>query len=285
MPNKHVGQQEGQDIRYFMPEIVASKRKFEQLAADKIFVAKTREIEATQLKKVSGEIRDYAEKLILFSEIIAPARIEKVQITLGRSDSIARYFTFQFANRPRIKMADLENGAFYGSGVYAIYYMGNFEPAYEKLKGTETPIYVGKADPKDPYAETAYAQGMSLHTRLKEHLKSLNKANLDISAFEFRYATIQSGLQASVEEYLIRLFLPIWNKEIKICFGLGKHGDSAKTRTNKRSPWDTMHPGREWAKDTLEDQNSRYIVEEKIREHLKQNPPFKNKAELLSHLA
>ncbi|NEK66135.1 MAG: Eco29kI family restriction endonuclease, partial [Xanthomonas perforans] len=41
----------------------------------------------------------------------------------------------------------------YGSGVYAIYYHGD-HPAYAAVSGTETPIYVGKADPKSADART-----------------------------------------------------------------------------------------------------------------------------------
>ena len=32
-----------------------------------------------------------------------------------------------------------------------------------------------------------------------------------------------------------------------MCDGFGKHGDSYSTRPNRRSAWDTLHPGRPWA--------------------------------------
>lgn len=284
MPRKAADNNPGDVILKFISDVNSASAKLQELVETKDLQQKILGLNPGQLKKGSEDIRHYAENLLHFCEALSPAKLEKVQITLGRSDSIARYFTFLFANRPRMEISKLDANPFYGSGVYAIYYTGNFEPAYEKLRGTETPIYVGKADPKDPYAESTFTQGMALHSRLREHLKSLNSAALNPAAFEYRYATIQSGLQASVEEYLIRLFSPIWNKEVKICFGIGKHGDSAKTRGNKRSPWDTMHPGREWAKHTIEDQNSRYIVEQKIAAHLKAIPPFRNKEELLSRL-
>ena len=51
---------------------------------------------------------------------------------------------------------------FFGSGVYAIYYHGDSEKAYLPLSRTETPIYAGKADPKDPHAETVEAQGLAI---------------------------------------------------------------------------------------------------------------------------
>jgi hypothetical protein len=36
----------------------------------------------------------------------------------------------------------------------------------------------------------------------------------------------------------------IWNRQTKPVPGFGKHGDSAETRSNSRSPWDTIRPGR-----------------------------------------
>ena len=54
-------------------------------------------------------------------------------------------------------------------------------------------------------------------------------------------------MQNGAENYLIDLFKPIWNSEIGICYGFGKHGDDPGTRKNLRSPWDSLHPGRDWA--------------------------------------
>jgi hypothetical protein len=52
---------------------------------------------------------------------------------------------------------------------------------------------------------------------------------------------------ALVARHLIGLFRPLWNNETRILFGIGKHGDSSETRANNKSPWDTLHPGRQWA--------------------------------------
>jgi len=46
---------------------------------------------------------------------------------------------------------------------------------------------------------------------------------------------------------LIDLFKPIWNSEVGICCGFGKHGDDPGTRANLRSPWDMLYPGCDWA--------------------------------------
>lgn len=164
---------------------------------------------------------------------------------------------------------------FYGAGVYAIYYRGDFAP-YAALKDRDHPIYVGKADPDNPAAKDAVSQGTKLSARLNEHARSIRKAvtTLDINDFECRFLIVQTGFQKSAEDYLINFFKPIWNSETKICFGLGKHGDSSETRVNKRSPWDTMHPGREWADATAENQKSRDTIIEQINAHLEAHRPY-----------
>ena len=164
---------------------------------------------------------------------------------------------------------------FYGAGVYAIYYRGNFAP-YALLASTDHPIYVGKADPDSPAAKDAVSQGIKLSGRLNEHAKSIRKAatTLSIDDFECRFLIVQTGFQKSAEDYLIDFFKPIWNSETKICFGLGKHGDSAATRGNKRSPWDTMHPGREWADASTENQKSPGLILSQIADHLENKPPY-----------
>lgn len=173
---------------------------------------------------------------------------------------------------------------FYGAGVYAIYYKGDFAP-YAMLKCKEHPIYVGKADPDNPAAKDAIRQGTKLSTRLREHAKSIRKARttLNIEDFECRFLIVQTGFQKSAEDYLINFFKPIWNSETKICFGLGKHGDSSDTRGNKRSPWDTLHPGRAWADGTTENQKAPELILEQINAHLAQYEPYKDIQEIFAH--
>lgn len=164
---------------------------------------------------------------------------------------------------------------FYGSGVYAIYYRGDFPP-YSALSGTEHPLYVGKADPGDAGASSAMEQGTKLSDRLGEHAKNIRKATstLRIEDFDCRFLIVQTGFQTAAEAYLINFFRPIWNKETKIAYGIGKHGDAAETRANKRSPWDTLHPARDWAAPTEGDQKSFDEIVDQIRSHLAQHPPY-----------
>jgi Eco29kI restriction endonuclease len=173
---------------------------------------------------------------------------------------------------------------FYGSGLYALYYKGNFD-AYAPIRRTATPIYVGKADPPKG-AKTPREQGDKLWKRIEEHSKSITEVeeycakmnqsgNLKLRDFTFRYLVIASGWQIAAEAHLISLFRPIWNKETGLVRGIGKHGDDAGTRANERSRWDTLHPGRDWA--THEGNKPNRISVEEIKtlvlEHFETYPP------------
>lgn len=162
-----------------------------------------------------------------------------------------------------------------GSGIYALFYTGTFS-AYGKIKGKDTPIYIGSAGPKNRRAPNPEGQGTALHTRLSEHAKSVraveahhggDEKNLRVSDFEYRYLVIKSGWEKSAEDFLIHFFKPVWNSESKVCFGIGKHGDSTGTRGNTRSPWDTLHPGRKWALDAKLGKAAKEI-EKDVRIHL-----------------
>jgi hypothetical protein len=171
---------------------------------------------------------------------------------------------------------------FYGSGVYAIYYKGDFPP-YKGLSAVDHPLYVGKANPAADQARDPVSQGQTLFKRLGEHARSIKKTkNLKIEAFECRFLIVSSGWQTAAEDYLIRLFRPIWNTEIKIAFGIGKHGDAATTRLNGRSPWDTLHPGRPWADATDKDQKPLPVIISAIESHLTSHPPYKTTEDLFA---
>lgn len=191
---------------------------------------------------------------------------------------VGRMIALTLIAQSRTLLTDI--GPFYGSGVYAIYYTGKF-PVYAPIARTEHPIYVGKADPAHDQAKDPMTQGTKLFARLGEHAKSIRSANnLNIGDFQCRFLIVTSGWQKAAEEYLIRLFKPIWNSEVKICFGIGKHGDSADTRANLRSPWDTMHPGRKWAIRTTKDQKSELQIRREVAAHFARNPPYQTEKDL-----
>lgn len=182
----------------------------------------------------------------------------------------------------------------YGSGVYAIYYNGH-HPAYAAISGTETPIYVGKADPASADARTAREQGSRLYGRLKDHRKSIRTVSeyaithglpnpIKLEDFVCRRLVCATNAQLVAERHLIAMFKPIWNSEIRLCWGISKHGDSADTRSNKRSPWDVMHPGRPWAMaSSLVDQSAVAEITHSIANHLTANPPFRDRARLVDN--
>ena len=197
-------------------------------------------------RAVDGEIREVMAQLGKLLHELDPIRQPAAVFDPSNPKIIGRFVALALVAQPRASLAAVEK--FYGSGVYAIYYRGSF-PAYAQLSGSETPIYVGQAAPALSNARTPMEQGDRLARRLEEHRKNIEKAKetLAVSDFECRALVVQSGWETAAEDYLIHLFQPIWNSETNILYGLGKHGDAADTRGNKRSPWDTLHPGRKWA--------------------------------------
>lgn len=215
----------------------------------------------------------------LMSEIDKTRRgmdpIEHPSAVFDASDPnlIGRFVALALVAQDRQPLSNVPS--FYGSGVYAIYYEGAFGE-YQPISRTETPIYVGKATPASAHAANPYEQGNVLSKRVTEHSRNVAKVpNLDISDFSCRMLVVQTGYEAPAEKYLIKLFQPVWNKETKIVYGIGKHGDSASTRSNKRSPWDTLHPSRKWAGDgALEDAKSIPEIQALLKDHFANQTVF-----------
>lgn len=194
---------------------------------------------------------------------------------------VGRFVSLALVAQSRHPLSKIER--FYGSGVYAIYYNGGFKQ-YSAISKTETPIYVGQASPSISNARSATEQGDKLSNRLIEHFKNISKAatTLSVEDFEYRALVVQSGWETAAEDYLIHLFRPIWNSETQIVFGLGKHGDAASTRSNKRSPWDSFHPGRLWAADAkLQDSKELTRINAELETHFRKHPIFRNLDSLL----
>ena len=127
-------------------------------------------------------------------------------------------------------------------------------------------------------ARAPYEQGPKLNDRLNQHRANIVKAasTLDIDHFEYRSLVVSSGWEGAAETYLIHLFQPLWNKETKILYGLGKHGDAPETRGNKRSPWDTVHPSRAWAGRSAQDAKSVEQIEAMVASHMIAHPVFQD---------
>lgn len=137
------------------------------------------------------------------------------------------------------------NEAFDGAGVYTLHYRGAF-PAYAGI-GNDAPIYVGKADP--PGRRQGRASGTStvrsLYQRISRHAESINAAsNLELRDFRCRWLVLDPVWIGLTEQMLIAQYQPIWNVVVD---GFGNNDPGSGRRNQRRSQWDTLHPGREWA--------------------------------------
>lgn len=141
---------------------------------------------------------------------------------------------------------------FEGAGIYAIYYTGDFA-AYAGLAARnrdgafQLPIYVGKADPMGGRrgAEFDAPHGRALWGRLADHAKSIAQAtNLNSEDFACRFLAVDDVWIRMAERMLISWHLPVWNLVVD---GFGNHDPGGRRATQYRSPWDVLHPGRNWA--------------------------------------
>ena len=239
------------------------------------------QLPANRAKRVRKTVAEAYEKLRKVIEDLDPIKHPGLVFDPSNPNVVGRIVGITMIAQPRKPLAQVER--FYGSGVYALYYRGDY-PAYTGLSKKEHPIYIGKADPADPASKTAVEQGDRLANRLNDHKRNIAKAStLKLEDLEYRALVVQTGWQSSAEEYLIHLFRPIWNNEVGICYGFGKHGDAPATRANLRSPWDTLHPGRDWAHrdPKMKDARPAERIIKDIVQHLQNHPPFGSVEEIL----
>lgn len=147
----------------------------------------------------------------------------------------------------------LPPGPFSGIGVYAIYYTGK-HPAYDVIANFNKreqggwPVYVGKAiasgGRKGVLSDVS--SGKKLYNRLMKHAKTLEHAeNLSLADFQCRFLIVDSIWIPLGEQLLIEKYRPIWNSLID---GFGNNDPGRGRHQQKVSVWDTLHPGRHWAK-------------------------------------
>ena len=85
----------------------------------------------------------------------------------------------------------------------------------------------------------------ALYQRIRQHRDSLTAAeNLAADDFYVRYLVVEPLFISLGESLLISKFMPVWNRALD---GFGNHDPGAGRRQQARSPWDTLHPGRQWA--------------------------------------
>ncbi len=164
---------------------------------------------------------------------------------------------------------------FFGAGVYAIYYTGDFD-TYSRLRDWNTsaedlnvPIYVGKAVPtggrKGNVDPDVSAKETALFNRLDEHRKSIEQAtNLEIGDFWCRYLVVDDIWIPLGESLLIQRHRPIWNSLID---GFGNHDPGSGRHKGARPNWDTLHPGRSWAGRCAPSKLTEVIIRHHIGEY------------------
>jgi len=154
--------------------------KLEQLATELKALSETlASQEATQLppnraKRVHKTIAEAYDRLKKVMEDLDPVKHPGFVFDPSNPNVVGRMVGITMIAQTRKPLSNVER--FYGSGVYAIYYNGDFS-AYKAISGKEHPIYVGKADPADPAGKTAMEQGDRLCNRLNDHRKNIGKAS------------------------------------------------------------------------------------------------------------
>ncbi len=139
---------------------------------------------------------------------------------------------------------------FEGCGLYAIYYHGDLE-LYDLIaranKGSSCsiPIYVGRAVPSGSRKGEEDPNAPVLSRRLREHAESVGQVNnLDLRDFRCKYLVTDPIWIPLGERLLIQRYRPVWNVYLD---GFGNHDPGGNRAAQRRSPWDTVHPGRPWA--------------------------------------
>lgn len=144
--------------------------------------------------------------------------------------------------------------SFQGAGIYAIYYYGS-NPLYQWISAYNNnptmkelwPIYIGKAGGSGSRKGSfdLVNTGNALFNRIRKHSYSIEAgAQLDLGDFKCRYLTIDSIWIPLGEQLLIQKFQPLWNHTID---GFGNNDPGARRKNQYTSPWDLLHPGRNYA--------------------------------------
>jgi hypothetical protein len=169
-----------------------------------------------------------------------------------------------------------------GAGVYVIYYSGSF-PAYAAIAfenqngANRKPIYVGKAIPKGGRKgglnQDASAMGRALADRLRQHAVSISEAsNLDLTDFTARHLVLDDIWIPLGENILIESFKPVWNVALD---GFGNKDPGRRRATQYKSPWDVVHPGRQFAEKLADAPASTEFWIRRIEDYLAGRPMAK----------
>ena len=167
-------------------------------------------------------------------------------------DSLSKSIARELSNVPTCPLREVPS--FEGPGIYALYYTGDFA-AYAPLAKANSerlgswPIYIGKAEASTRKGDMLKApddySGNALFSRLRTHAKSIDLVeNLSIDDFHIRALVLAYVWVPMAEASAISMYQPLWNTIID---GFGNHDPGGGRYDQKRSKWDTLHPGRPWA--------------------------------------
>lgn len=154
---------------------------------------------------------------------------------------------------------------FAGSGVYALFYSGDFAPyAAISSNGASCPIYVGKAIPpggrKGAKSSKTY---YSLFNRIRQHVKSIDATpSLHVEDFTCRFLVVTPLWITMAERFLLEHYRPIWNVVLD---GFGNHDPGSGRYEGEITWWDALHPGRDWALK-LQQTRSNADAEKRLRD-------------------
>ena len=165
---------------------------------------------------------------------------------------------------------------FPGAGVYALYYDGDCAAYHDLVKWSRSrsdpvPLYVGRSkdrgarrgvDPFNPVTDPVLAD------RIAEHRRSIQQAtNLREWDFTARWLVTMPIWVPLAEAMLIRRYRPLWNGVVD---GFGIHAPGGGRAKQRRSVWDTLHPGRGFAAQLPKQEEDRLMrLQTEINAHVR----------------
>lgn len=171
----------------------------------------------------------------------------KVNIPDDKIDAVVQPAFLFFKNTPVYNLDDLP--MFTGAGVYALYLKEPKGTHYEGVLTKDYPIYVGKAVPTGSRQGKRSDAGNVLRSRILKHRSSINQTeNLSSENFNCRFMLMggsATDMIGAMESFMIRTYNPLWNSHID---GFGINAPGAGRYNQSPSEWDTLHPGRYYAK-------------------------------------
>jgi hypothetical protein len=168
--------------------------------------------------------------------------------------------------------------SFIGAGIYALYYVGNFEPykrlsklnkeAMERDPSLMVPIYVGIARPEGARTGLTSLESTTskaLYGRLGDHSRKIRTVeNLKIEDFYCRYLVVDDIWTPLGETLLISTYYPLWNRRLA---GFGNNAPGKGRELQKNSSWHIMHPGKNWSTRLQASKIKTVDLEKEVKEH------------------